>query len=134
MSRVQLIRRLSRAELVKLGDTPEDTAKRRAYLALLLIRSPEQLQAFKDHGVPLTEPEFKENVKAAAGLSWLALGEIVVFFGVLLVGFAYLWKRGDLAWVRSLQAERQAATQLPGPAPTPVSTVAVGAGDALAHH
>ena len=25
-----------------------------------------------------------------------------VFFGVLLVGFAYLWRRGDLAWVRSV--------------------------------
>ena len=27
--------------------------------------------------------------------------DILVFFGVLLVGFAYLWKRGDLDWVRS---------------------------------
>jgi NADH-quinone oxidoreductase subunit A len=39
-------------------------------------------------------------------LAWLALFEIAVFFGVLLVGFAYLWRRGDLAWVRSLAAER----------------------------
>jgi NADH-quinone oxidoreductase subunit A len=38
-------------------------------------------------------------------LAWLALVEIVVFFGVLLVGYAYLWRRGDLAWVRSLAAE-----------------------------
>ena len=38
--------------------------------------------------------------------AWLAFGEIAVFFGVLLVGFAYLWRRGDLAWVRSLAAER----------------------------
>ena len=39
-------------------------------------------------------------------LAWLALGEILVFFGVLLVGFAYLWKRGDLAWVRATVAEQ----------------------------
>jgi NADH-quinone oxidoreductase subunit A len=39
-------------------------------------------------------------------LGWLALVEIAVFFGVLLVGYAYLWRRGDLAWVRSLAAER----------------------------
>lgn len=41
-------------------------------------------------------------------LAWLALVEIAVFFGVLLVGYAYLWRRGDLAWVRSLAAERTA--------------------------
>jgi len=42
----------------------------------------------------------------ARTLAWLAFWEIFVFFGVLLVGFAYLWKRGDLAWVRSTAAER----------------------------
>ncbi len=54
----------------------------------------------------------------ARSLAWLALGEIVVFFGVLLVGFAYLWHRGDLAWVRSLAAERPTGEPLPG---SPVS-------------
>ena len=38
---------------------------------------------------------------AAKQLAWLAFADILVFFGVLLVGFAYLWKRGDLEWVRS---------------------------------
>src|SRR4051794_35070507 len=33
----------------------------------------------------------------AQSLGWMALFDILVFFGVLLVGFAYLWKRGDLA-------------------------------------
>jgi NADH-quinone oxidoreductase subunit A len=37
----------------------------------------------------------------------LAFLEVLLFFGVLLVGFAYLWRRGDLAWVRSTAAERQ---------------------------
>jgi NADH-quinone oxidoreductase subunit A len=27
--------------------------------------------------------------------------DLFVFFGVLLVGFAYVWKRGDLDWVRA---------------------------------
>ncbi len=27
--------------------------------------------------------------------------DVLVFFGVLLVGFAYLWKRGDLDWIRA---------------------------------
>jgi hypothetical protein len=38
----------------------------------------------------------------------LAFLDILVFFGVLLVGFAYLWRRGDLTWVRSTAAERAA--------------------------
>jgi hypothetical protein len=42
----------------------------------------------------------------ARRLAWLAFLEVLVFFGVLLVGFAYLWKRGDLAWVRSTAAEQ----------------------------
>ncbi len=31
-----------------------------------------------------------------------AFAEFLVFFAILLVGFAYLWRRGDLEWVRSL--------------------------------
>src|SRR5688500_12173950 len=34
-------------------------------------------------------------------VAWLAFADVAVFFGVLLVGFAYLWRRGDLEWVRS---------------------------------
>lgn len=37
----------------------------------------------------------------AAQLGLLAFSDILVFFGVLLVGFAYVWKRGDLEWVRA---------------------------------
>lgn len=42
---------------------------------------------------------------AAQALAWLAFADIMVFFGVLLVGFAYLWRRGDLEWVRSVAAQ-----------------------------
>jgi NADH-quinone oxidoreductase subunit A len=68
---------------------------------------------------------------AARSLGWVALGDILVFFGVLLVGFAYLWKRGDLAWVRSTAAEKAGPpSELPAPTPVPVreSGVLVGAG------
>jgi NADH-quinone oxidoreductase subunit A len=52
-------------------------------------------------------PGIVQNTQTQARqFAWLAFGEIAVFFGVLLVGFAYLWRRGDLAWVRSLAAER----------------------------
>jgi NADH-quinone oxidoreductase subunit A len=46
---------------------------------------------------------------AAKSLAWLAFGDIMVFFGVLLVGFAYLWRRGDLKWVRSTAAQVETA-------------------------
>jgi NADH-quinone oxidoreductase subunit A len=58
------------------------------------------------------------TVNEGRSFAWLAFGEIVLFFGVLLVGFAYLWKRGDLAWVRSVAAERQASLP-PAPPPPP---------------
>jgi len=58
------------------------------------------------------------SVRDAKKLGWLAFWDLLVFFGVLLVGFAYLWKRGDLDWVRSTAAERAAATPVE---PAPIS-------------
>ncbi|HXY36635.1 MAG TPA: NADH-quinone oxidoreductase subunit A [Planctomycetaceae bacterium] len=39
---------------------------------------------------------------AAFRLAALTFFDILVFFAVLLVGFAYVWKRGDLDWVRAV--------------------------------
>ena len=39
----------------------------------------------------------------------LNLADILVFFGVLLVGFAYVWKRGDLNWVRAVAEKARQA-------------------------
>jgi NADH-quinone oxidoreductase subunit A len=60
--------------------------------------------------------QFESTRSTAQQLVWLSLAEIAVFFGVLLVGFAYLWRRGDLEWVRSTLAER------PIPPPKAVAT------------
>ena len=46
-----------------------------------------------------------ENVMSAETATTLGLTglvDILVFFGVLLVGFAYVWKRGDLDWIRAM--------------------------------
>jgi NADH-quinone oxidoreductase subunit A len=51
---------------------------------------------------PPKEPRPDSPVRQAGVLAWTAFFDILVFFGVLLVGFAYLWRRGDLAWVRSV--------------------------------
>ncbi len=50
-------------------------------------------------------PEAAPSPAAAKSLAWIAFADILVFFGVLLVGFAYLWRRGDLEWVRSTAAQ-----------------------------
>src|SRR5262249_7878819 len=63
----------------------------------------------------------------ARSLAWLAFWDILVFFGVLLVGYAYLWRRGDLVWVRSTAAEQVGAEPPPRPsaptAPVPERTL-----------
>jgi len=55
-----------------------------------------------------------ENANAirrpAVLLAYTSVADIVVFFAVLLVGFAYVWRRGDLDWVRAVSAERARAS------------------------
>lgn len=62
----------------------------------------------------------------APGTAWnlaaLSLVDILVFFGVLLVGFAYIWKRGDLDWVRAVSRKTvlpsEAIARVPRTSPT----------------
>ena len=49
----------------------------------------------------------------ALRMSTIGMFDIFVFFGVLLVGFAYVWKRGDLDWVRSMVNQARASKGLP---------------------
>ena len=62
---------------------------------------------------PMSESAFEAapppDPAAAKSLAWVAFADIMVFFGVLLVGFAYLWRRGDLEWVRSTAAQEAAS-------------------------
>lgn len=56
-----------------------------------------------------TEPQARgEHAVARAGtlLARTAAFDMAAFFAILLVGFAYVWKRGDLDWVRAVSAER----------------------------
>lgn len=55
--------------------------------------------------------------QAALTLAVFGLIDILVFFGVLLVGFAYVWKRGDLDWVRAVTAKRRPIAAPPPPTP-----------------
>jgi NADH-quinone oxidoreductase subunit A len=54
------------------------------------------------------------SAEAAGRMALMGMFDILVFFGVLLVGFAYVWHRGDLDWVRAMVAHaRQAAAARP---------------------
>jgi NADH-quinone oxidoreductase subunit A len=52
-------------------------------------------------------------IKADAARRWarIAFWDIAVFFGVLMVGFAYLWRRGDLNWVKTYEPHQEPAIE-----------------------
>jgi NADH-quinone oxidoreductase subunit A len=64
--------------------------------------------------------------RGARQLAFVTIVDIVVFFAVLLVGFAYVWRRGDLDWVRAHSLER-AIERGPGAVPRPPVDDAVSA-------
>ena len=76
---------------MQLADTQLDTASRYDLTDKLLNQVPGTSAASGD---VITSGQ-------AVDLGLLAFSDIMVFFGVLLVGFAYVWKRGDLEWVRA---------------------------------
>ena len=55
----------------------------------------------------LVRSKVERTQSAAAMLGRIAFVDLLVFFGVVLVGFAYLWKRGDLDWVRASTSEAE---------------------------
>jgi NADH-quinone oxidoreductase subunit A len=46
--------------------------------------------------------------EGARQLAWVTIVDIAAFFAVLLIGFAYVWRRGDLDWVRAVGQVRAA--------------------------
>lgn len=54
----------------------------------------------------LTTIEAGKVAETAQLIATTSLADICVFFAVLLVGFAYVWKRGDLDWVRTVASQR----------------------------
>ena len=82
--------------------------------------SPMAEQKFRELGVrqpqvPLPGKGVDENAHAIQQdmrrLALTTMVDIAVFFAVLLVGFAYVWSRGDLDWVRAVSPEPVEASQ-----------------------
>jgi len=83
--------------------TPED-------LAGMTKIAPEEMERLKASSKFYGVSEPTASPAAARQLAWVAFADIMIFFAVLLVGFAYLWRRGDLSWVRSTAAQEIAET------------------------
>ncbi|MBM4074558.1 MAG: NADH-quinone oxidoreductase subunit A [Planctomycetes bacterium] len=81
---------------VQLTDTMLPTADR--------VRLSEQLLSLPAGSLT---PETAVAASTALSLGWVGLVDVLVFFAVLLVGFAYVWKRGDLDWVRTIAQKNQ---------------------------
>lgn len=83
----------------------EHQAKRRIALTQQVLVPSSYMKPAEDISYSRIE---KEGITpdSAHSFALLAFCDILVFFGVLMVGFAYLWKRGDINWVRSTTAER----------------------------
>ena len=77
--------------VMQLADVRLDDAARETLSARLLSIDP-----------AVMTPDQVITPATALQLGWLGLADILVFFCVLLVGFAYVWKRGDLDWIRAL--------------------------------
>lgn len=73
--------------------------------------TPAAAKVYADLGVPNPTPQTvgtnsAEIADSARELAFVSILDILVFFGVLLVGFAYVWRRGDLDWVRAVSRQR----------------------------
>ncbi len=55
----------------------------------------------------------------ARSLAKTSIIDILVFFAVLLVGFAYVWMRGDLDWVRAVSNDERLRLGRPWQPSTP---------------
>ncbi len=62
----------------------------------------------------LTAEQAAHVIKSGSSqLLFTTLFDIGVFFAVLMTGFAYVWKRGDLDWVRAMSQEKQRQARRP---------------------
>jgi NADH-quinone oxidoreductase subunit A len=95
-------------EVVQAGD-PAPVGAARTTLA------PQAAGVFRAMGVEtpgVRDPQADVAASSAAvrdgarTLAKTSIVDILIFFAVLMVGFAYVWSRGDLDWVRAVSAER----------------------------
>jgi NADH-quinone oxidoreductase subunit A len=91
----------------RLADPSLTDRDQRAALTAKLAGAP--IEEVRPRG-PVSESPLDPSL--ARRMTALAVADLAVFFGIILVGFAYLWKRGDIEWVRSTVAEERPPEEL----------------------
>ncbi len=81
-------------------------------------RSATETALYRELGVPgaAMPATHAGSLRMADVLAKISILDISVFFAVLLVGFAYVWNRGDLDWVRAVGRERSVVSERGPPA------------------
>lgn len=86
---------------------------------------PAALAALQPAGIPpIGDADTTLTPAGARNWAWVALSDIAVFFGVLMMGFAYLWRRGDIDWIRTVPTPFAERSAPPIPRPTQSATAA----------
>lgn len=52
-------------------------------------------------------------ISADSRWGWLTLGEMFIFVGILILGLIYVWRKGDLEWIRPDIKITEAGTNIP---------------------
>ena len=73
--------------------------------------TPDRILANPNPGFTNNQTALAEMGRSMAGASLI---DIVVFFAVLMVGFFYVWRRGDLDWVRAVGRDRSSQMERTG--------------------
>ncbi|TYR38226.1 NADH-quinone oxidoreductase subunit A [Sphingobacterium phlebotomi] len=55
----------------------------------------------------------KELVAADGRWGWFTLVEMGMFLGILVVGLVYVWKRGDIAWIKPAHVQPRVSVGIP---------------------
>lgn len=64
----------------------------------------------------------QELINADPYWGWLSLIEMFIFVGILLIGLVYVWKKGDLNWIRPEQYSPISPSKIPLSAYKPLNT------------
>jgi NADH-quinone oxidoreductase subunit A len=102
----------SRVQVVATDNSNELAPTAKGLYRELGIRDPQlptevplSLRSQVSDSLPAAEKATQITRLGAQQLALVTIADIAAFFAVLLIGFAYVWRRGDLDWVRHISRE-----------------------------
>ena len=61
----------------------------------------------------MNKESFKDIIQGDARWGWVSLGEMFVFLGILILGLAYVWVKGDLDWIKPAPTLPASGSRIP---------------------